>query len=197
MAATIIDTPGAADANSFCDVDYADAYWETRNSELWENVENKEAALINATRAIVNYFSGRRQYYPATTGIHARGAFFLVYPTWTGQVATSTQRLPWGRIGMFDRNGNAITTGAIPDDLKDIECELAGQMNVTDRMLDSNTAAKGIKRIQAGPTEIEYSEGQAIIRLLPAIIDIMMVPSWITESYEIPAMRAIFEVISD
>jgi len=197
MSVTLIDTPGAIDANSFCDSDYADAYWETRNSEIWDDVESKDGALINATRALVRYFLPRREYFPAEVGVNGRAAFFFIHSTWTGAPASTTQKLPWPRIGMYDINGNLIPSTVVPDELKDVTSELAGQMSLSDRMLDFSTVAKGIQRLKTGPVEIEYKNGIPLIRLLPDIIKLMLIPSWLTEEFEESTRRALFDVVSN
>lgn len=196
MSITLVDTPGAANANSFCSVAYFDDYWSTRNSDIGSSITNKDMLLIAATRAIVQAFSPRREYHAATTGINGRDAFFLIHEMWTGSPATTTQKLPWPRIGMLDRNGNAIPINVNPDDLKDATCELAGQMSLSDRLLDNNTAAKGISGLKAGPISINYNANIPLTRPLPNVIMMMLVPSWLTNAYEEPARRAFFAVVS-
>lgn len=201
MSVTLIATPNAADANSFADVAYADAYWATRApSALWTNVGDKAAALINATRLIVNSLSMRREYFPPTSGINARNAYFLVHETWTGSPATTTQALPWGRIGMYDRNGNVIPSNVIPNELKDATSEIAGQVSssgVADRMLDDSKMLKGIARLRAGPVDISYRDGMPLTRLVPSVLWTFLVPSWLTEAFETPAQRGFVEVVSN
>lgn len=96
-------TSGGASANSFVSVAEADTYFSYhRFASLWTEAEtpDKEKALVMATRRLdtENYF---------------------------GQKVTTTQALKWPRYDVFDEDGIAVPTTAIPQRIKDATCDLA------------------------------------------------------------------------
>lgn len=106
---TIIATPGASDANSYCDVTFADAYFATRfNSTAWTNasVPNKETALIQATIMLDSMFD------------------------WIGDIfningQSSGQALRWPRYNAYDPDGRYLDTATVPKQVKQAQCEMA------------------------------------------------------------------------
>lgn len=198
--ATVIATPGASNANSFLTVEEAQAYWDTRVwFSMWDNSDDQEAAIILATRTIMQMMSARREFVrdwaAASRYRSSKGDYFIVYPTWTGAPASTTQALAWPRIGMFDRNGNAIPSNVVPQDLKDATAELAGQMSKTDRLIDSDIVAQGISSVKAGSVSLTFRDGVPLLKALPDVVLAMLVPSWLTEMTIQPKYQAEFDVI--
>jgi hypothetical protein len=145
MALVLIATPGAADANSFCDRAWADSYHEAHlYASSWTAAANdrKEVALVMATRVIV------------------------ALAEWlTGVQATTTQALPWPRFGAIDKEGNPIDGDVIPPELMNATAELARQLIEKDRTADSKTETEGITRLKAGPVEFDFDRPHA--KVLP------------------------------
>ena len=191
--ATIIATPGAADANSYLTLEEANTYFDERLPlpTPWENAEYPEAALIMATRVLNMMLQPMKQFFPAKNGV---GAYYITRRQWTGLPATAIQRLAWPRIGMYDMNGNAIAENVVPQALKDATAELAGQLIMSDSTLDNDVSVQGITSIKAGSVSLTFKDmidqhiiPSAVLSLLPA--------SWITDEIITPAQRAVFEVV--
>lgn len=97
---------------------------------------------------------------------------------------------------MFDRNGNAISSLVIPDDLKDAVAELAGQLAIEDRTLDNDVAVQGITSVRAGSVSVGFkSSGIMSSKMIPDAVMFQLVPSWITDEFYEPAQSPIFEVL--
>lgn len=121
--------------------------------------------------------------------------YYLIAPTWTGAPATATQALPWPRSGMYDRNGNAIATNVIPQELKDATAELARQFRVGDRTVDSEVAVQGVTSVRAGSVAVTFKD-QIELQTIPSIVYDLLVPSWLTDEIIEPAWPAQFDVVS-
>lgn len=103
---TIIATPGAANANSYPTEAEAQAYFDTRLPVAgWDNAADQAVLLIMATRVIDAIARPLKTFVPAQGNI---AAYYRTRRTWTGAPASSTQRLAWPRIGMYDGNGNSL-----------------------------------------------------------------------------------------
>ena len=145
MAITVIATPGASDANAYCDVDYADAYHQGNPyASTWTDAETdaKGWALIEATRIID------------------------AHVTWLGTVSTTTQRLLWPRTGVFDKRGIAIEDDVIPEAVKDATSECARQLLAQNRTEDNDLARQGITSLKAGPVAFTFN-GSASSQVIP------------------------------
>lgn len=194
MAVVIVATPGAANANSYETLIEAKAYFESRAplSPAFDDADSPSGLLVMATRVLDSSFTARKilkkddcdcQYYAISRG-------------WSGSPATTTQKLAWPRKGMKDRNGNDIPDNVIPQDLKDAESELAGQLNVTDSTLDNDANAQGIKSVKAGSVAVvfrDYIESHVI----PDAVFNMMPPSWFTDEIIEPLNAVLFDVVSE
>jgi hypothetical protein len=164
------------DANSFTDVDFADAYHEARlHSDAWvdADADEKPIALIMATRVITAILSPRRTFIPEK-------GYTRVSPTWTGTPATDDQALPWPRISMLTRNGVAIPDDVFPNELQEATAEFALQLLSTDRTLDNDVVAGGITDLSAGPVSLSFKE-YIEAKVLPDAVVNLLVPSWLTE----------------
>jgi hypothetical protein len=194
MAVTLIATPGAANANSFLTAAEADAYFETRlEIPEWSDVDSEEAMLIMATRLMVALFSPMRK---LVRGKSMSDSYYLIRPTWTGLPASTTQVLPWPRTGMFDRNGNALSSSVIPQELKDATAELAGHLAKGDRSFDSDVSVQGITSIKAGSVALSFKDAFDATKVIPDIVWGLLVPSWLTDEITESANPALFDVVS-
>lgn len=152
---TVITTPGAADANSYADVAFYKAYWQTRGfntKQLAAADAVIEAELIWTARVLDASFR------------------------WTGSAVDGVQAMAWPRVGMFTRNGFPIAPTENPVDLKNAQSEMAGLYLVKDLTGDNSAIKKGISEIKAGPVDIKYqstSGGGTLVDTLDAIVQRM------------------------
>lgn len=173
-------TVGGAAANSYETVAEADAYFASRLplNPPWDDADSKEALLIMATRLLDAMFRGTKT---LVAQCGQCDAFYRIGRKWTGAPATTTQRLAWPRTGMYDQNGNAIPSNVIPQDLKDAESELAGQLNVSDRTLDNDVSVQGITSVKAGSVAVTFRDGYIATFTLPQAVIDLLIASWYTE----------------
>jgi hypothetical protein len=190
----LITTPGDATANSFADVAYFRAFHVTRYPQIkWIATAVDavvEALLIMAGRGLNNNLA------------------------WTGSAVDAVQAMTWPRVGMLTRNGFSIATSgadSIPNDLKNAQCELAGQMGAKDLVSDNDAALKGIASVKAGSVAVAFqnmdtsspdavdmmlrrmgSEFNYLSSEIPGEVRRLLVPSW----FEQPTIvrKALFEV---
>ena len=121
---------------------------------------------------------------------------------WTGTAVDDTQALTWPRSGMLTRNGYSIATTAIPNDLKNAQCEFALQLGAGDRLADNDPLKKGITSIKAGSVALTFSDVQGkatkesadvfirkqqsdlnyVSDVVPAEVRRLLVPSWYTQN---------------
>lgn len=180
MPLVLVETPGAADANTYATLLEALAYNESRpHADSWiaSGVTDgmRAAALVEAARLMDVAFQ------------------------WTG-AATSpdVQNLAWPRIGMKNQNGGAIADTVIPQRLKDAQAEFARQLLDADRTADldqekqkltslavgsihlgfesssgSNLSTMAAKQRMQGDPTLQYLSG-----LIPDAVRQILVPSW-------------------
>ena len=192
MSVTINATPGAPDANSFLTQEEADAYFAARLplNPPWSAAVDPSAALVMATRVLSAYAQ------PLKYLVSTEPPFYYrVRRQWTGTPATTTQKLPWPRIGMFDANGNPIPQNVVPDALKEATAELAGQLVASDTTLDNAASAVGLKSVSAGSVSVTFKD-MIESRVLPDAVWNLMPPSWFTADLVEPALLAQFDVVS-
>lgn len=190
--ATLVATPGAANANSYETLAEAEAYYETRLPVAgWDNADDQEVLLMMGTRVLDALAMPLRTFVPARSG---QAAYFIVRRTWTGSPATTTQRLAWPRIGMKDMNGNEIASNVIPQALKDALSELAGALGTSDRTLDNDVIVQGIKSVRAGSVALTFND-MIENHVLPDMVWNLMPPSWFTQEVIEPAFPAYFDVL--
>lgn len=193
MPVTIDPTVGGVNANSWAAVAEADAYFAARVplSTPWVDMTDKTALLAMATRVLSAMSVARK-----TLRFDSNGRpYYYTSRKWTGEIATVTQALAWPRIGMFDRLGRAIAENVNPQELKEAQIELAGQLGLSDRTLDNDVAVQGITSVKAGSVAVTFKENiQA--QVLPDAVLNLIPPSWLTDeiiSYAIN--RPIFETV--
>lgn len=134
-------TPGDASADSYASLTEFNTYAGNRLPALsWfatATDPQKEAALRAACRELDSDFS------------------------WTGAAVDNVQALCWPRSGMLNRNGFALSTTAIPVQLKNAQCEFALQLGAGDRLGDNDPLKKGIVGLKAGSVELKFSDAQS------------------------------------
>jgi hypothetical protein len=190
---TIVATSGAANANSYETLVEAEAYFATRLPLAgWENADDKSVLLIMGTRVLDAIARPLRRFVPAQGG---GTAYYITRRTWTGAPATTTQKLAWPRTGMYDANGNAIASNVIPQDLKDAESELAGQLGTSDRTLENDVIVQGITSIKAGSVALTFKD-MIEARVSPDAVWDLMPASWFAAEVITPALSAEFDVVS-
>lgn len=175
-------TVGGVNANSFGSVSEADTYFNEERLPLpvtlWDDFDNKEIALIMATRALVTFLKPRRILVKETNDCCA---YYLINRTWTGSPSTTTQALPFPRIGMYDSNGNLIPDNIIPMDLKRAEFELAGRLGQADLTLDNDISIQGITSVKVGSIAVAFKDNVKAMNLIPEYVMDLLPSSWITD----------------
>lgn len=131
-------TVGHADANSYVDVVYADAFFANSiNNASWPTVlATKEAALIEATRIIDTQFD------------------------WNGFIGEGDQALRWPRTLAYDMDGRLIAADTIPKILKDAVCNFAYFLTQSGGL---NQTASDLKSLKVGPIDLKFNEGMSVI----------------------------------
>jgi len=194
MPVVVNATSGDPAANSYLTVLEFQAYLETAfdPNEVADALDDGPT-LVMATRMMEALYSPSRHLIRPATG----SPYYIMRPTWTGAVATATQRLLWPRIGMFTRTGVAIGATIIPQELKEATAELARQLKKGDRTLDNDVAVQGITAVRAGSVSVNFKNEIDVMKAIPDIVFQMLVPSWLTDELYEPAMMADFNVVSE
>lgn len=190
---TIDATVGGATSNSYETQAEANTYFDERLPLPTPWVASGDAAirsLLMATRVLDSMSVPHR-----TLRKGCDCNFYYTSRQWTGSPASTTQRLAWPRVGMFDANGNAIPSNVIPQALKDAESELAGQLLISDTTLDNAVAVGGIKSVSAGSVSVTFKDDIAA-HVLPDAVVHLLPPSWFTDELVELAMPALFDVVS-
>jgi hypothetical protein len=191
---TLVADVGAANANSYETLAEANVYFDARIplKPVW--IASGDAAirqLLTATRVLDSLNVPQRVRYRDKDG----KIYYVVARQWTGLPATTTQALAWPRVGMLDRLGRAIPSNVIPQELKDAESELAGQLGKADRTLDNDVAVQGITSVKAGSVAVTFKDSGIETKVLPDAVLNLMPPSWFTEeTVEYPG-GVMFEVL--
>ena len=131
MAATIIATAGAVDANAYCTLITGNAYHSEKrihSQALWEALSNdlRNRAIIWATSLLDDQIS------------------------WSGTKATTTQLLRWPRNNVYDQDGQSVSGSIIPVFLEDATAEYAYHLSVEDRTEETNRDLIGFKYMKIG-----------------------------------------------
>jgi hypothetical protein len=156
MALTVITTPGASDANSYCSVAEGDAYHATH---LWaskwtdSDPETKAIAVVMATRLLDTMVE------------------------WAEWSTTAEQALRWPRTGVIAADGwDLIDEMEIPQELKNATAEFARQLIVADRTTDSLVDAMGLRSFTAGPVSMSFKD-YVPPKVMPDAV-MALLPSW-------------------
>lgn len=193
MSIIIKPDVGAVDANSFASEAEVNAYFASRTPLVpaWEDADDPTALMVMATRILSVLAVSRKVLRWDSQG----KPYYYTSRAWTGSIVSDTQALPWPRMGMYDRRGIAIASNVIPVELKEAQAELAGQLNIADRTLDSDVITQGITSIKAGSVALTFKESiQA--QILPDMVVNLLVPSWLTDEIVSYATKQfLFEVV--
>lgn len=154
---TLVATAGAANANAYCDVAFADQYQLDRPAPgtTWSAAtpDQKTSSILWATLLMDRMWD------------------------WTGWVTTSTQALLWPRQGMVKRNQwDYVPDNEIPIELKQATAEYARQLLAGDLMANSDIETFGLKSFSAGPVSFAFKDGvyakpvpDAVFNLIPEV----------------------------
>lgn len=191
MSITLVETPGAADANTYASAAEALTYNAQRPfATAWAALTDDEqaAALIQAALVLDASF------------------------VWTGGAVDATQALGWPRTGMATRNGFAIGTTEIPTVLKNAQSELARQLAAADRTADNDALKAGLTSVRAGSVALTFQLPGAssnsidlrdadviqagpeflwMSRMMPDAVMMLIPPSWYTR--DTVSMPILFE----
>lgn len=139
-------TPGGVSSTSYCDVAFADAYWQGRlYATAWTSVTDqavKQAALQQAT-------------------------LMLEPKSWAGRRTSATQALCWPRAGVSTPDGFLVDYTSVPRQIQQATAELAGQLLQEDRSVDGGMV--NLKKLKIGPLDLEFSEGNKLNALTPLV----------------------------
>lgn len=188
-------TVGGAASNSYETLAEANTYFDERlalNPPWVASGDTAIRALLMATRNLETFAGSMRLLVPAQGSI---AAYYRTPRHWTGVPASSTQRLSWPRIGMFDANGNAIPSDVIPQALKDAESEFAGQFLKSDFTLNNDVIVQGLTSVRAGSVALTFKD-QIFKQTIPDAVLELLVPGWLTNELIEPAVAAQFDVMS-
>lgn len=112
---------------------------------------------------------------------------------WNGIIAYAGQARAFPRKGLFNGNGEALDPATNPPEIKLAQMEWAAQLGSTDFFSENVAAKLGVSKVKAGSVEVEFQENRAAmdyVRLssqaarylqAPAIVRLMLVPSWYEE----------------
>lgn len=167
MPPVVLDAAVAGiDSNAYLTLEDADLYFGSRlYSSTWDEAsdDDKNRALIMATRLMDTWFE------------------------WNGEVASIDQALLWPRRGVVRPNrtlfvGSSVwpwanlTSGllepsdAIPARIAEATAEWAKALLVSDRTADSDAESEGLKRVKAGPVELEFASGTVSAKPVPDVV---------------------------
>jgi hypothetical protein len=135
MALTLVETPGATNANTYATLAEAeDLVLAMAFPGTWgtATTAQKNAALTTAARRLDTL-------------------------TWKGTRSSLTQALAWPRAGVVDRDGFGLDGTTIPARLKAAQVELAVRELAEDRGADPVAGAP--QRVKLGSLEVDYGSG--------------------------------------
>ena len=147
--ATLIDTAGATDANTYCSVADADTYLEEFRGHTsdWSSATDgdKGIALLWATILIDQKCN------------------------WKGQKVTDTQALRWPRSFIYDQDGYSTDNTTIPTWLARATAEYAFFLLQEDLTVETNRDLVGISELKAGPIELKIDRIAKKASLPPSV----------------------------
>lgn len=158
---TLIVTPGAPDANAYCDEARADELLAGRvGADAWTGAtsQDKETAIRNATTN-------------------------LDYLAWLGVKTVASGSLRWPRTGVYDQDGLPLPVDEIPVFLESATAEYAF-IFVRDGDITQAPGASGLEGLTVGPLEFQFDTGSGSAsqeaRGLPATV--MAIVQYYTQS---------------
>ena len=161
---TIVATAGSATANAFVTQAVATQFHldhpqfgTTAAKGLWSAAtsDEKDAAILWATKLLDRFF------------------------IWEGSVVDTIQKLLWPRSGLMDVNGwESLDTTTIPDQIQWATAELARQLLMSDRTLDSDIETLGLKLVKAGPIRLDFKEYGVHAKPIPDAVANLIPRDW-------------------
>lgn len=151
----LVTTAGAANANAYCDVAFADQYHLDRPAvgTTWAlaTPDQKSAAILWATKLMDDLWD------------------------WNGFPTDALQHLLWPRQGMLKRNGwEYVDQHTVPVELQEAVAEYARQLLVSDLAGNSDIETFGVQSLRAGPVALTFRDGvtakpvpDAVFNLIP------------------------------
>lgn len=161
-------TVGGASANSYASVAEFDAYWA-----LW--TARAPSWIATATQA------------QKEANLMAAAMMLDALVTWTGVATTDTQALTWPRSGMLNKNGRQLSSSVNPNELKNAQCEYAGQLGDTDWLADDDAAKNSISSVQAGDVSVSFQRATLGTTTAADIAVRLASPEFAFMSKEIPS----------
>jgi hypothetical protein len=154
--ATLIATPGAADANSYLTLARAAEILSMHYyGSSWTSLsdEQQETALMMGTMFFDSEFE------------------------WLGTASFPGQALAFPRLGLLRRNGQVVDGAAIPSEVEFALANFALLLTQRNLAAINTVAARGITELQAGPVKLKFQEGfEATV--VPAIVTRFIPKSW-------------------
>lgn len=147
--ALIVETgAGLADAESYVSIEDCASYAAARGLTFPASpADIAEAALRRATAYIDARYGARFD----GCRVHAR-----------------LQALAWPRTGAIDAEGNIVPSDEVPIEIVHATCE-AAVLEFAEPGSLAPTIERGVKRLKAGPVEIEYGGAGQALSVFPAI----------------------------
>ena len=152
---------GSATANSYCTELFADTYHEDAGNTDWNLITNKEAALIKATRYMVQVYRA----------------------LWSGYRYVATQALDWPRGGVYLNDYAeeiSIASNVVPLEIQQACAELALKTYTEGELLTD--AEQKIIMEMIGPITTKYSDTSTTSHKQYSAIDALLKP-YIKSSY--------------
>lgn len=142
MAVTVTTTIGGESSNSYVSLATAQTYMDARlNADAWDDAATddiRNRALVMAARRL-------------------NDESYVGQPVYVDP----RQALAWPRHGAYDRDGVWLDSDAIPQVVKDAQCELALALLVadTDDLL-ADTGLEGFSAVTVGPISVTPIQGR-------------------------------------
>lgn len=139
MALIVEDGTGLSNAESYCSIEFATAHLTARGKgDLWDAVDDQEAALRAATDYMVQSYRSR----------------------WKGTRRSSSQALDWPRYNVVldDVEGDPyLDSDFVPQEVKQACAELALRASTADLLAD---VSRQTSSESVGEVSVSYFDGQ-------------------------------------
>ena len=154
MAALVLETgAGVPGANSYADLAYADAYFESHPyyADNW-------AAIVDPDRRESLLMFGSRQ--------------LDVQFVWRGRRATTHQGLDWPRTYAYDNYDNLIGYNSVPEAVRQAACEMARFATTGDPYAGSGDTG-GIEELRIDVIELKFGSSTPVTVVPSAVRDLL------------------------
>lgn len=155
---TLVVTVGAANANAYCTLAFANQYQEDRPAvgSTWVDATDpqKNAAILWATTLMDSLWE------------------------WDGITIDAVQALLWPRSGLMKRNQREeIDQTTIPPEIQEATAEYARQLLAADLAGNSDIETQGITMLKAGPVTLQFKES-VVAKYVPDTVINLIPPNW-------------------